>query len=87
MIIALLGLSAEAARAGEITTAAKPQDVSPRIKRLMGDYYVARTRWPSSECQPCAPGALTPDDENGTGSRFRNNRHMWRPTLLSEGTT
>ena len=38
MIIALLGLSAEAAQAGEITTAAKPPDVSPRVKRLIGDY-------------------------------------------------
>lgn len=38
MIIALLGLSAEAAQAGEVTTAAKPADVSPRVKRLIGDY-------------------------------------------------
>ena len=38
MIIALLGLSAEAAHLGEITTAAKPLDVSPRIKRRIGDY-------------------------------------------------
>ena len=38
MIIALLGLSAQAAQAGEITTAAKPPDVSLRVKGLIGDY-------------------------------------------------
>ena len=35
MIIALLGLSIEAVQAGEITTAPKPPDVSPRMKRLV----------------------------------------------------
>ena len=38
IIIALLGLSAQATQAGEITTAEKPPDVSPRIKGLIGDY-------------------------------------------------
>ena len=38
MIIALLGLSAEAAQLGEITTAAKPLDLSPRFERRIDDY-------------------------------------------------
>jgi D-alanyl-D-alanine dipeptidase len=38
MMVALLGLGAEHLATGQLTTAEKPPDVSPAMKRLIGDY-------------------------------------------------